>query len=282
MIWIIVVIYLFIVSVFSVTDEDFGMFLKWTGILLIALGLYYTPLIWGYSLILYEIKEFNVFPDYFITDTILTTLSTIIGIPFIIIGRKMSKKVSIKKEILYKEYEEKELKEKIQKEEDEKKRLLDLENKYGIITHHIVYNYFYEFIVFEDSETIILNDNVMPFSEILSYQIRDYVSPYNIPSTSTTKTSTSSMLGRAVVGGVVGGGIGALAGAATAKKTTTIPNNFKRKDFYNLIIKTQDSPLEGIKLKMLDGFVIEKFIEIFDYILEINRQRRKSDIKQNQ
>lgn len=77
--------------------------------------------------------------------------------------------------------------------------------------------------IFEDSSTLVLRGEVIPFSKVLGFTLNDDTETIvhnETQYTSTTKTSTGSMLGRAAVGGVLLGGIGALAGATTAKKET--------------------------------------------------------------
>ena len=65
----------------------------------------------------------------------------------------------------------------------------------------------------------IINSKKYEFSDILGYSLVDDATSETITtSVGTAKTSTGSMIGRAVVGGVLTGGLGAVAGAATAKK----------------------------------------------------------------
>ena len=78
--------------------------------------------------------------------------------------------------------------------------------------------------IFEDSSMMVLRGEVLPFNKILGFSLDDdsrTIMKNDITYTSTTKTSTGSMIGRAAVGGILLGGVGALAGAATAKQTTT-------------------------------------------------------------
>lgn len=74
-------------------------------------------------------------------------------------------------------------------------------------------------MLFEASQIIRIKTQEYKFSDILGYSLVDDATSETITiSTGTAKTSTGSMLGRAVVGGVLTGGLGAVAGAATAKK----------------------------------------------------------------
>ena len=73
--------------------------------------------------------------------------------------------------------------------------------------------------IFEDSQMIVLYGDEYKFSDILGFSLVDDATSETITtSTGDAKTSTGSMIGRAVVGGVLTGGLGAVAGAATAKK----------------------------------------------------------------
>lgn len=74
-------------------------------------------------------------------------------------------------------------------------------------------------MLFESSQIIRIKAQEYKFSDILGYSLVDDATSETITtSTGTAKTSTGSMLGRAVVGGVLTGGLGVVAGAATAKK----------------------------------------------------------------
>lgn len=78
------------------------------------------------------------------------------------------------------------------------------------------------FLVYEGSQTIVLNQREYKFIDILGYSlVDDATSETVMTSTGESKTSTGSMIGRAVVGGVLTGGLGAVAGAATAKRKTS-------------------------------------------------------------
>ncbi len=73
--------------------------------------------------------------------------------------------------------------------------------------------------VFEESQMVGLFGKEYGFSDILGCSLVDDATSETIAtSTGDAKTSTGSMIGRAVVGGVLTGGLGAVAGVATAKK----------------------------------------------------------------
>lgn len=101
----------------------------------------------------------------------------------------------------------------------------DLTARFGECTSKIVLNHLEmpsiknEVLIFEKAKKIVLNANEYNFADILGYSVVDDSTNETITtSEGSAKTSTGSMLGRAVVGGVLMGGLGAVAGAATASK----------------------------------------------------------------
>lgn len=74
--------------------------------------------------------------------------------------------------------------------------------------------------VFEEAKIFMVLGKQYHFSDILDFSLVDDMTSETITiSKGDEKTSTSNMLGRAVVGGIFTGGIGAVTAAATAKKT---------------------------------------------------------------
>lgn len=77
---------------------------------------------------------------------------------------------------------------------------------------------------FEQGAMMVLYDEPIPFEKIIGFSLNDdtktLMKNETTSYTSTTSTSNSNMLKRAVVGGVLMGGVGALAGATTARKDT--------------------------------------------------------------
>ncbi len=99
-----------------------------------------------------------------------------------------------------------------------------LVEKFPNPTMIIEYNWDKYVIIDETAARIMLNENIYSFKDILDFSLSDNqtVVQHHTSGTAKTKTSTGSMIGRAVVGGVLTGGIGAVVGAATAKKTTDV------------------------------------------------------------
>lgn len=120
--------------------------------------------------------------------------------------------------------EEKEKNDKLKEEyEQEKEQLID---QYGELTREFnfpsddlfkVPKVSESVFVFEKSKKIIINNDCYDFADIVECRLIDKLQGETIL---TTRTSTGSMLGRAVVGGVLTGGVGAVIGAATAKQKT--------------------------------------------------------------
>lgn len=99
-----------------------------------------------------------------------------------------------------------------------------LKAKYGTITRILpntrydndLIKQYDDIIVFEESQKIIISKKEYNFSDIISCSMYDD-NHKDVPPTQVTRTSTSSMLGRAAVGGLTLGVAGAFVGAITAK-----------------------------------------------------------------
>lgn len=133
-----------------------------------------------------------------------------------------------------------------------------LTRKYGAITKKIEdmspdmeCQYIY---VFEQAEIIVIKDKEYRFNSILDFSINGAQS-YKVT------TSTSSMIGRGVVGGVLFGGIGALAGATTASK------NVKPKDF-RIAITTKDIRTPVIEYKTKYETVANELVSLLKIIID--------------
>lgn len=137
------------------------------------------------------------------------------------------------------------------------------------------------FLVFEESSIVVINNDDIPFSKVIGYNVQDNsetIATSSVASyTSTTSTSTGSMLGRAVVGGVLLGGVGALAGATTAKKqTTTAPTGkttttTRTKHNYVIFINIDDLGNHTRKLNIGDDVeTLNNITNILNIILQRN------------
>lgn len=129
-------------------------------------------------------------------------------------------------------------------------------------------------MLFEASRIIRIKAQEYKFSDILGYSLVDDATSETITSSTGTKTSTGSMLGRAVVGGMLTGGLGAVAGAATAKKnisdnatsqTTTIHK-------YTLYINVNSIQEPTIALKIGNSVSkAQKLAGVINVIIERNK-----------
>ena len=136
------------------------------------------------------------------------------------------------------------------------------------------------FLVFEEGNILVVNNDEIPFSKLIGYNVQDNsetIATSSVASyTSTTSTSTGSMLGRAVVGGVLLGGVGALAGATTAKQNTTTTPTGKTttttKTRHNYVIFINVDDLSNHTRKLNIGDDVEKLNSITN-ILNIILQR---------
>lgn len=98
-----------------------------------------------------------------------------------------------------------------QEKEQEKKQK---EEAFGVgfieLGHGVVIN--------DKTNKIFINSHEYNFDDILEFSVQDNSVTIHTGSTSTAKTNTGSMIGRAAVGGVLLGGAGAVIGGATAKR----------------------------------------------------------------
>lgn len=78
--------------------------------------------------------------------------------------------------------------------------------------------------IFPEKEVVVYHKRPVEFGKIIAFDVTDNQTSITTSEAdkATTKTSTGSMLGRAVVGGVLAGGVGAAIGGSTAKRHTDI------------------------------------------------------------
>ena len=166
-------------------------------------------------------------------------------------------------------------------QEEYDKALADFDTKFGECTMNEnlgdwnEHNIKSRVLIYEQSSVIIINSKKYEFSDILGYALVDDATSETITtSVGTAKTSTGSMIGRAVVGGVLTGGLGAVAGAATAKKnisdnatsqTTTIHK-------YTLYINVNSIQEPTIALKIGNSVSkAQKLAGVINVIIERNK-----------
>lgn len=154
------------------------------------------------------------------------------------------------------------------------KRLQLISDDVKVTSGHTWY-YFAEEYIFtcEDSSHVIIKEKAYSFSDILAYELTDNSRVIYSSTKSQTKTSTGSMLGRAVVGGVLLGGVGAIIGGATAKtETITEPQISEVHHDYsiNLILNNISTPRLTIEIGV-DGTIAQDAIALFSVIVERNK-----------
>lgn len=81
-----------------------------------------------------------------------------------------------------------------------------------IYSENGIHNYI---CIFESCKKILIKNKLYNFSDFISYNLS---ANDNIISSYSIKTSTSSALGRGIIGGALAGGVGAIIGASTAEK----------------------------------------------------------------
>lgn len=148
----------------------------------------------------------------------------------------------------------------------------------------VEYDYDKYVMLKEGNSQIMLNDHLYSFSDILDYSVSDNqaVMQRSSGGTATTKTSTGSMLGRAVVGGVLTGGVGAAVGAATARKETEISqgntySTTKHSYAINVTINSLTSPIETLAFHN-DEEATNKVVSILTVILHRNEQNKNAGL----
>ncbi|OFY41582.1 MAG: hypothetical protein A2X18_07090 [Bacteroidetes bacterium GWF2_40_14] len=155
------------------------------------------------------------------------------------------------------------------KSNEAKKELLEIKNsyaknileadqkyslEYGVITKsfHKEFNEIESIRVFEESETIVIMDVPYKFVDIISVELYD--DSKIIITNSVTKTSTGSMIGRAVVGGALIGGVGAVIGGVSAKQNTVATQETSHHYCMYITINNLTNPLISFVFK---GGVVE-------------------------
>lgn len=132
-------------------------------------------------------------------------------------------------------------------------------------------------MVNEPQSLILLNEHVFNFKDIINYNLTDNSTTiqHHNTGTATTKTSTKSMVGRAIVGDVLMGGAGAMAGALTAKKNTEIhlgDTTSTTKHDYTIVVNVNSisNPVERLHLGE-EGKIANEILGVLSVITTRNR-----------
>lgn len=223
-----------------------------------------------------------------ITALIVIVFISLAGFIIYDLAENASEKKAIQKEERLKIARQRQLEEEEKRRQEEAAftaKLDILEASYGQCTSDIYLwgknsNLENHILIFEEGSMLVMKGEEIPFSKVLGFALNDdteTIVQNTTQYTSTTKTSTGSMLGRAVVGGVLLGGVGALAGASTAKKeTTTVPtvgtSTSTTKHHYVLYLSLDDlsNPTREIKLGS-DTKKAQNVASIFNIIIQRNK-----------
>lgn len=102
----------------------------------------------------------------------------------------------------------------------------DMRNRYGneSFDYGELFDAYNRVFVFPEKRVVVYHKSPVEFDKIIAFDVTDNKTSITTSEAgnATTKTSTGSMLGRAVVGGVLAGGVGAAIGGSTAKRHTDI------------------------------------------------------------
>ena len=115
--------------------------------------------------------------------------------------------------------------------------------------------------LFPSSQVVVIQGMVFKFSEIIDFSLNEMAS-YK------TTTSTSSMLGRGVVGGMMFGGIGALVGANSAS-SKTVKENIQ----YNFNIILDDFKCPNVRCTYSQYEQAMSLYSILTLIIDKNQSR---------
>lgn len=168
--------------------------------------------------------------------------------------------------------------------EDYQVKFDEIKQEYGECSVDIVLGYFSNFdtekhiYVFEERKILLLQNEPIPFDNILGFELKDNQSTITKTTSPKYKTSTSigSMVGRAIVGGILTGGVGAAVGAATAKKTTEVVEEGKTRTItrhnYKITLNIDDmsNPVRIIEFGSYDD-IAEKVANVLNVILHRNQ-----------
>lgn len=164
----------------------------------------------------------------------------------------------------------------IEKQEDELKQI---KANYGEKAIVIDITSFNKIIISEEKQCVRLHDVDYKFEDIIGCSLVDDATSETITaSIGKAKTSTGSMVGRAVVGGVLTGGLGAVAGAATAKKNistdaTSLTTTIHKYTIY-VNVDSLESPTITIRVGK-DAQKAHKIANLFNVIIERTKKLTK-------
>lgn len=200
---------------------------------------------------------------------ILLVVGVIVCIIVSVIQGNKDQKEKIRKD---KEKEETERRKTNQYNED----LHNLSIEYGEITNKIEFKDKSKYnciLIFAETKKAWIIGHAYDFKDIIGCSLSDNSHIEKGTVTYETKTSTGSMLGRAVVGGVLTGGVGAVIGGATAKKNTVaVPQgNDKMIHDYTVLVNINSLTTPIVRVRCgSDGAKANDIVAIMNVIIRQN------------
>lgn len=159
-------------------------------------------------------------------------------------------------------------------EEERRLRITELEQQYGTpVTLDLKCELGKYFTVFENARKVVIGDQHIDFSDIMSYQVRDNSTIVHSGTTSKTTADNGSAFGRSIIGGVVGGAAGAVIGGSTASKTTTTSGSVSRtRHDYTIIIFTRSISTKPIELRTCQNVrITDQIANVLAVIVDTNK-----------
>ena len=137
--------------------------------------------------------------------------------------------------------------------------------------------------VFPEKEIIVYHKKPISFDKVISFDVTDnqIMVTTSEAGSATTKTSTGSMIGRAVVGGLLAGGVGAAIGGSSAKRRTDIqsgPQTTSTSHDYKVYLMVDDLKEPSICIPFGDSTdMVQRFVSYLTVI--IRRNSTRSDLQ---